>query len=168
MLPSMGVNWISVAGAYGGYAPVAACTGTVVSRLLFHRLGGYDECLPLYGAAEPEFSVRTWLSGHEIINVAELAIRHRFRPKAAHDKFISSIATVLRRNYLRFACCYLPPELLTKTYKYHANVAPEEFKRLLAELEAGGVWIQRARLQNWLPLDFRWFARRFGLMGSGK
>jgi glycosyltransferase involved in cell wall biosynthesis len=61
LLPSMGVVWLASPDEYDGYVPVSACTCTVIDRDLFFRLGGYDEALPLYGAAEPEFSVRAWL-----------------------------------------------------------------------------------------------------------
>lgn len=163
LLPSMGVSWIPMAGLYGGYVPVAACTGTVIDRALFHHLGGYDESLPLYGAAEPEFSVRVWLSGYEIVNVPELLIGHRFRPKAEHDKFLSSIGPVFRRNYLRFACCYLPEDLLAQTYAYYARAAPDDFDSCIAELVDAGVWSERAALQRRRVQDFRWFARKFSI-----
>jgi glycosyltransferase involved in cell wall biosynthesis len=163
LLPSMGVTWIPVAGVYGGYVPVAACAGTVIDRSLFHYLGGYDESLPLYGAAEPEFSVRAWLSGYEIVNVPELYIGHRFRPKGDHDAFLSANNSLLRRNYLRFACCYLPDDLLMQTFQHYKAIAPDEFNACLASLAATGVWAQREQLQRKLPLDFRWFAHRFGL-----
>jgi GT2 family glycosyltransferase len=164
LLPSMGVRWIT---GPIGYVPISACTGTVISRDLFHRLGGYDETLPLYGAAEPEFSVRAWLSGHEIVNVPDLAIWHRFRPKAVHDNFLSSIMPVLCSNYLRFACYYLPEDLLAETYRHYSRTCPKVFDSFTSELASGGVWARRAQLRGRLPRDFRWFAGMFSISVSG-
>jgi len=165
VLPSMGATWIPVAGAYGGYVPVAACTGTVIDRGLFHHLGGYDETLPLYGAAEPELSVRVWLSGYEIVNVPELQVYHHFRPSAAHDAFWASNSVLLSGNYLRFACYYLPDDLLARCFDYYANLAsaPRDFDNCIAKLNMSDVWLRRAELKQ-LPHDFRWFLNRFGLM----
>ena len=165
-LPSMSATWIPVPSAYGGHVPVTACTGTVIDRALFHHLGGYDETLPLYGAAEPEFSVRAWLSGYEIINVPDLRLTHRFRPRAEHQSYLASHGATFRRNYLRFACCYLPDEMLLQTYQHYFDLAPLDFTPCLTELEASGVWQQREQLRRALPLDFRWFARKFLIHSS--
>jgi GT2 family glycosyltransferase len=134
----------------------------VIDRGLFHHLGGYDESLAPYGVAEPEFSVRAWLSGYEIVNVPDLLIFHRFRPRDEFDAFLRSIDGAMRRKYLRFACYYLPEELLKETYEHYAAQAPDDFGACLVELEAGAVWARRAELKK-LPHDFRWFARRFNL-----
>ena len=163
LLPSMSAAWLPAPGIYGGHVPVAACTGTVIDRSLFHHLRGYDEALPLYGAAEPEFSVRVWLSGYDVVNLPDLLIAHRFRPRPELNAFLRSIGPLHRRNYMRFACWYLPEELLTRTYQYYSGLAPEEFPTCMRDLEAEGVWDKRAELKRRLPLDFSSFAHRFGL-----
>jgi glycosyltransferase involved in cell wall biosynthesis len=168
MLPSMSVTWVSAPRAYGWYAPISACTGTVIERDLFQRLGGYDETLPLYGAAEPEFSLRAWLSGYEILSLPELRIHHRFRPRAEHDALLASISSVQVHNYLRFACYYLPDDLLPHTCDYYAHLAPEIFHHLWAGLYSTDVWFRRATLSSQLPRDFYWFARRFPLLYESK
>jgi GT2 family glycosyltransferase len=165
VLPSMGVTWLPVADAYSGYVPIAACSCTVIDRSLFHHLGGYDESLPLYGAAEPEFSVRAWLNGYEIVSLPDLVIHHRFRPLAEYDAFRASIRGVMLRNYLRFACYYLPEDLLQRSYEYYFRLAPNDFGTNMEELAVQGVWSRRAQLSR-LPLDFRWFARRFSLTST--
>jgi glycosyltransferase involved in cell wall biosynthesis len=165
LFPSMGVTWLTNPGAYGGYVPVAACPCTVMDRALFHHLGGYDESLAPYGVAEPEFSVRAWLSGYEIVNVPDLLILHRFRPREEYDAFRRSIEGVMRRKFLRFACYYLPEKLLKQTYDHYAAEAPRDIAACWAELEASGVWERRAELKK-LPRDFRWFAGKFGLTSA--
>jgi glycosyltransferase involved in cell wall biosynthesis len=163
MLPSMAVIWLGRPDAYAGYAPISACTGTVIEREVFEALGGYDETLPLYGAAEPELSLRAWLSGYEIVSAPELCIQHRFRPRAEHDAFLADIAAVQLRNYLRFAAYYLPDEQLSRTCDFYARRHPDDFGRVWAELYAGDVWERRARLRQ-LPRDFGWFAEKFPLI----
>ena len=163
VLPSMGVTWLPIPNAYGGYVPVAACTCTVIDRTLFHHLGGYDESLPLYGAAEPEFSVRAWLSGFEIVNVPNLVISHRFRPEKERELFHSSNSSILLPNYLRFACYYLPEQLLMRSYRYFSELMRDDFEPCLARLEAEGVWARREQLKGF-PRDFKWFIRKFRLM----
>jgi glycosyltransferase involved in cell wall biosynthesis len=164
MMPSMGVTWIPVPHAHGGHVPVSACTGTVIDRGLFHQLGGYDETLPLYGAAEPELSVRAWLSGYEIVSVPELRIHHRFRPRTEADAWLASISPILVSNYMRFACYYLPDDLLAHTRDYYAHLAPGTFDQLWADLYGSDVWVRRATLSRQLPRDFRWFVGKFGLL----
>jgi glycosyltransferase involved in cell wall biosynthesis len=164
MLPSMGVTWIPLPHAYGGYVPISSCAGTVVDRGLFHRLGGYDETLPLYGAAEPELSVRAWLSGYEIVGVPELRIHHRFRPRVEYDAFLASITPIQVHNCLRFACYYLPDDLLARTCDYYARLHPREFSQIWTDLYGSDVWGRRANYLGHLPRDFRWFAGKFPLL----
>jgi glycosyltransferase involved in cell wall biosynthesis len=164
MLPSMSVTWIPVPHAYGWHVPVSACTGTVIERELYGRLGGYDESLPLYGAAEPELSMRACLSGYEIVNPPGLRIHHRFRPRVEHDAFLASITPIQVRNYLRFACYYLPDDLLIHTCDYYARLAPEMFNRLWTDLHGSDVWLRRATFSHHLAHDFVWFARKFPLL----
>ena len=159
-LPSMGLTWLPIATAYGGYAPIAACTGTVIDRGLFHHLGGYDETLPLYGAAEPEFSLRAWLSGYEIVTLPELQLFHRFRPRAELDAYLAAMGELQLGNYLRFACYYLPDELLARTCEYYARHRPDHFPQSWAALAHGDVWSRRAELAR-LPRNFEWFAATF-------
>ena len=105
LLPSMSAAWLPAPGIYGGHVPVAACTGTVIDRSLLHHLRGYDEALPLYGAAEPEFSVRVWLSGYDVVNLPDLLIAHRFRPRPDLTAFLQSIGRFTAAT-CRFACYY--------------------------------------------------------------
>jgi glycosyltransferase involved in cell wall biosynthesis len=165
LLPSMGVKWLH-AGAYGGYVPVTTSACTVIDRCVFHHLGGYDESLPLYGAAEPEFSVRAWLNGYEIINVPELWVYHRFRPKREYDAFRNSISDVLISNYLRFACYYLPQDLLMQAYQHYSTQIPDDFDSCMGKLVASGVWSRREQLHRTLPLNMSWLINRFGLTSA--
>jgi hypothetical protein len=159
----MGVRWLSSPHAFDGFVPVAACTCTVLERAMFHALQGYDQSLPLYGAAEPEFSVRAWLSGYEIMAVPELLVFHRFRPRNVYEAYRRSISEVLICNYLRFACYYLPEDLLKITYDHYHQFAASRFDQYMLSIVSAGVWQRRHQLQQSLPRDFTWLARRFAL-----
>ena len=163
MLPSMGVTWLPTPHTYGGYAPVATWSCTVIDQALFHHLGGYDETLSLYGAAEPEFSVRIWLSGYEIINIPDLLVQHQFQPKPEHDAFRTSLGKTLLSSYLRFACYYLPEQLLFKSYEYFSNLLTCDFDRCMEQIVSKGGWTRRAQLRQVLRYDFSWLLRKFCL-----
>jgi glycosyltransferase involved in cell wall biosynthesis len=162
-LPSMGVAWLPVPNAYGGLVPIAACTGTVIDRGLFHHLGGYDESLPVYGAAEPEFSLRAWLAGYEIACLPGLEFAHHFRPRAEHQTYVAAMRELQLANYLRFACYYLPEDLLGRAREHYAKREPALFPNVWKRLAASDVWRRRVELAK-LPRSFAWFAACFPLM----
>ena len=162
-LPSMGVRWLATTQPFGGYVPVASCTCTVIDRQLFHYLGGYDETLPLYGAAEPEFSVRAWLSGYEIVNIPSLLVHHRFRPLKDRILFQEANVRVLLNNYLRFACYYLPQDELNRVVNYFAQIMGKSVEHCISELQDQGVWDRRLQLKTVHRKSFEWFAQRFKL-----
>src|SRR5258708_5717503 len=90
--PSMAASWLRNPAVYGGYLPVSPCSATIIPADLFRRVGGYDTGMPVYGAAEPEFSVRLWLSGAEIVAVSDLVLQHRFRPASERRPFLEAIS----------------------------------------------------------------------------
>jgi glycosyltransferase involved in cell wall biosynthesis len=156
-IPSMGVKWITDPARYGGYVPVSPCTCTVIARDLFRSLGGYDETLPLYGAAEPEFSVRAWLAGYEIVNLPDLLVSHRFRPAGTRSDFHTANQRTLMKNYVRFACSYLPDDLLRKSFEEFARtLGADAFDSCMEELVREGVWDRRTQLRMVLRRDFTW------------
>lgn len=165
-LPSMGVTWVSDPSRYGGYAPVAASTCTVISRRLFEQLGGYDETLPLYGAAEPELSVRAWLSGADVVLLPDLVVAHRFRPANERLIFYERYKSILLKSNLRFACSYLPELLLEPALGYFSSLMGPSFRHCIAELEREGIWGRRVDLRRLLHHDFSWLVRRFNLAES--
>jgi GT2 family glycosyltransferase len=159
----MGVQWIPSYGTFGGEVPVAACTCTAIEAALFRRLGGYDEMFPLYGAAEPEFSVRAWLSGFQVLNLPDLHVYHRFRFKSDREQFEAQNNLVLLRNYLTFACCYLPEPLLPRAFHYFSLVLGHHLRTFLADLEVSGIWGRRSQIKQSLPRSFDWYIDRFAL-----
>jgi glycosyltransferase involved in cell wall biosynthesis len=163
--PSMGVHWITSPDAYGGRVPISPCTFTAISRELFHEIGGYNESLPLYGAAEPEFSVRAWRLGHEIHVIPELVIGHHFRAPSRHRRFIESISPTLVANCLGFAGLHLPVHLQDLVLRHYRHRQPDEFDAWAATAERLRRDDARARLSRQCTRDFEWFAREFDVQG---
>jgi glycosyltransferase involved in cell wall biosynthesis len=164
-LPSMGVRWLKHPASFNGYVPVAPCGGTIISASLFRKLGGYDGELPLYGAAEPEFSVRLWLSGAEIRVLPDLILRHHFRARRSHRSFLARIEQILIRNYVRFGLLYLDGADAARMLRlYSAKCTPRQFRGILSELAQCGVWQRRAWLKGNLEHDFNEYLRRFPII----
>jgi glycosyltransferase involved in cell wall biosynthesis len=162
-LPSMGVNWLRDPAAFGGYVPVSPCTGTVLYKALFRRLGGYDTAMPVYGAAEPEFSVRLWLYGAHIVSCPRLVLRHRFRPAAERKPFLDLIGASQVKNYLRFGLLYLEGKDRQRMLDHWQRSAPDHYQACLRQAQAEGLWERRRHLRERLPWNFGWYADRFGL-----
>jgi glycosyltransferase involved in cell wall biosynthesis len=162
-LPSMGVRWLSSPQAYGGLVPVAPSAGTILQAELFHRIGGYDSAMPAYGAAEPEFSVRAWLSGAEIRTCPDVVLHHRFRPAEERRPFLDRIAPLQIHNYLRFGLLYLDDEGAIGLLSHWSRHAPAHFSEALRAAVAHGVWARRDLLRRVLPREFDWYAKYFRL-----
>lgn len=166
VLPSLGVHWITAPDAYGGCVPVASCAATAIASEMFFGLGGYDESLPFYGAAEVEFSWRAWLSGGHIALAPGWVVGHRFRTANERGRRLGPIEAIVRLNYLRLAAYYLPPPLLACTLEHYARQAPATRRALDAELERGDLWRRRDALRRRLRHPFEDYACRFGLVPS--
>ena len=159
----MKFHWLKTPRACGGYVPLSPCTGTVLHAALFRRAGGYDTEMPVYGAAEPEFSVRLWLSGAEIVSVPNLVLSHRFRPSQERRPFLDAIASLQVQNYLRFGLLYLEQPQIAQLLQYYASEFPAQFENAFRRTQSGSVWQRRQILRSRLPRSFTSFAERFGL-----
>jgi len=162
-IPSMGVSWIRDPRQHGGHVPVAPCAGTILSSELFRRSGGYDTAMPVYGAAEPEFSVRLWLLGAEIVAVPDLVLKHRFKPEHERQPFLDAIGKIQFCNYLRFGMLYLDRPRLTQMLRHYERQSPSLFAEALPRIVSGDVWHRRELLEKRLPLRFKSFVERFSL-----
>jgi glycosyltransferase involved in cell wall biosynthesis len=161
-LPSMGVSWMSNPYEFEGDIPVSACAGTVIYTALFKKLGGYDTSMPLYGAAEPEFSVRLWLYGAQIIICPDLVLWHRFRPAEERNPFIKHIEFLQIKNYLRFALLYLNNSDIKATLHHYFISSPTLFKQAMQYLETDYTIMKRKNhLQKVLLRNFDWYQNKF-------
>ena len=163
LIPSMGVDWIRDPRLFGGYVPISPCSGTVIATDLFRRAGGYDTAMPVYGAAEPEFSVRLWLCGAEIVSLPDLALRHKFRAATERQPFLDAIGKLSLRNYLRFGMLYLDRQRIDQMLHYYSGHSPSYVAEALQSLSSGEVWQRRRVLEERLPRRFSSFVDRFGI-----
>jgi glycosyltransferase involved in cell wall biosynthesis len=162
-LPSMGTKWLGTPYMFGGFVPVVPCSATILPADLFRRLGGYDVKMPLYGAAEPEFSVRLWLSGIQIFALPELVLFHHFRPRSRHAAFLGQFQEVFARNYIRFGLLYLDAPIAVQMLHFYAAGYPMKFRNMLAHVVNHGVWGRREELKRILRYDFADYLRHFSL-----
>jgi hypothetical protein len=117
----------------------------------------------VYGAAEPEFSVRAWLSGAEVACAPKLRVTHRFKGEGARDAFLARARLNLVHNNLRFGLCYLSETASLEMVRYYALKYPRHFRKALTLVAESDVWSRRAFLKSNLKFDFQWFVDRFDL-----
>jgi len=163
VVPFMGTYWNRDPVTGPTPVQIAACPATVLPRALFQQLGGYDEGMRLYGAAEPEFSLRAWLSGAELVLLPTLRVEHRFKPRRERQEFMSEVRPFMVHNSLRFGLLYLSEEGCLQLLRYHARKFPNLFDDAIRMVEASDVWRRRAMLERRLERPFSWFVQRFDL-----
>jgi glycosyltransferase involved in cell wall biosynthesis len=163
IVPFMGTSW-----NYGpvdglAYVPVAPCHATVMLRELFNRLGGYDSGMILYGAGEPEFSIRTWLQGAEVVVVDDLQVEHEFKPKEELAKFLAQVRPFWVHNCLRFGFLYLSDLGCMQMLRYYARAFPAIFPEALRRVNESDVWQRRSFLEGKHERSFDWLVDYFGM-----
>jgi hypothetical protein len=163
VVPFMGTYWNRERPADLSPVQVAACPATVLTRDLFGWLGGYDEGMLVYGAAEPEFSVRAWLSGVEVLALPELEVAHLFKRREERARFLRSVRLPLVCNAVRFGLLYHSEAGALQVLRYYALKFPHFFDEALAIVEQSDVWERRAQLERELDHPFSWFVERFEL-----
>jgi len=166
VVPFMGTHWVRQPVECQADMQVAACPGTVLYASLFRSLGGYDHGMRLYSAAEPEFSVRAWLAGAEIIAVPELVVQHRFKAPDERREFLDGLRPSMIHNSLRFGLLYLSEQAVLQMVRYFALKFPGQVQEAIGMLVGTDAWQRRAELQQQLRHDFSWFIERFALTDS--
>lgn len=160
-VPFMGTHWVRDEVLCQSEIQIAACPGTVLYSRLFRSLGGYDSGMRLYSAAEPEFSVRAWLTGAEIIAVPELVVHHRFKTPEERRSFLDGLRPSMVHNSLRFGLLYLNERAIMQVIRYFALKFPRQVQEAIGMLRNSDVWQRRTELQGQLHHDFSWFIERF-------
>jgi glycosyltransferase involved in cell wall biosynthesis len=148
-----------------GISPVqiAPCTATVLTADLFRRIGGYDNGMLIYGAGEPEFSVRAWLCGAEIFVAGDLCVEQRFKQLDELSNFLAAIRHFWVHNCIRFGLLYLSELGCLQLLSFYARQFPNVFERALALVAESDVWERRKLLEHRLERPFRWFVDHFAL-----
>lgn len=162
-VPFMGTFWVRERPSKPTPVQIAACHGTILSRALFHKIGGYDAGMIYYSAAEPEFSVRAWLSGAEILSIPELEVAHRFKPKPERTEFLQGLRPYMIHNSFRFGILYLSEAAILQMIRYFSIKFPRHVHQALQLLNNSDVWKHRRYLQEHLLYNFEWFIAQFRL-----
>jgi len=163
VVPFMGTYWNKEPVRHPAEVQIAACPATVLSRDLFHRIGGYDDGMIMYGVAEPEFSLRAWLSGAEVILIPQLLVEHRFKPQQERVAFVRSVREQMVCNSLRFGLLYADEDGALQMLRYYSLKFPNLFQQALAIVDRSDVWRRRAQLEATLARPFSWFVEHFAL-----
>ena len=163
VVPLMGTSWNQDPGDGPTAVPIAVCSATVLTRDLFHRLGGYDDQMIQYGGGEPEFCVRAWLEGASVVLVPELEVQHEFKPREQFSRFLEGIRLFWVHNCMRFGLLYLSELGCMQMLSYYARAFPAVFQRALELVDNSDVWQRRAELERRRTRSFPWFVDYFGL-----
>lgn len=163
VVPFMGTYWNKQKVARPAAVQIAACPATVIERKLFQRLGGYDPGMRIYGAAEPEFSVRAWLHGAQIMIVPQIQVQHRFKPKEERQEFLGEVRPFMVHNSIRFGLLYLSDPGSLQMLRYYSRKFPQVIQAAMKMVARSDVWRRRSALQRQRRHGFEWFVRTFKL-----
>ncbi len=163
VVPFMGTHWNRERPAPLAEVQIPSAAATVISRGLYLRLGGYDPGMLTYGGAEPEFGVRAWLSGAQIVALPDLVVWHRFKPRPEVDAFIETVRERLVHNGIRFGLLYLSEAASLQMLRLYARQFPSCAQKGIRLVAQSDVWMRRRHLERNLRHDFRWFVSRFDL-----
>ncbi len=163
VIPQMGTSWNMQRASSTAAVQIATCHATVLTRDLFHELGGYDTGMILYGGGVPEFSVRAWMRGAEIHSVAELEVDHEFKSRDQFAVFLYSIRHYWVHNSLRLGLLYLSEPGCLQVLEYYSQTHPEEFRAAMELVNDSDIWERRRWLEESQLRSFEWFAGYFGI-----
>jgi glycosyltransferase involved in cell wall biosynthesis len=163
VVPFMGTHWNYEPVSGIAAVQIAPCNGTVLTRSLFERLGGYDPGMLIYGAGEPEFSLRAWLHGAEICLVGGLEVEHRFKPQEEMLDFIAGVRPYWVHNCIRFGLLYLSEFGCLQLLRFYSQNFPNITPTALLMIEESDLWARRAFLESRRERSFAWFVQRFGV-----
>lgn len=164
-IPRMGTVWNGTASNdhHMHKVQIATCHATVLPRELFNELGGYDTGMILYGGGEPEFSLRAWLQGFEIVSVPGLEVHHQFKTRDEFALFLNSIRHYWVHNCLRFAMLYRSELGCMQVIQHYGKSFPEETQQALRLVDGSDVWERRSWLEERRRRSFDWFVGYFGV-----
>ncbi len=163
VIPFMGTYWNVVPPDGVQPVQVASSAGTIIYREAFHKLDGYDEGMRIYGGAEPEFSLRAWLSGLEIHSVPSLIVGHQFKSAETRKDLTAVRRVFMVHNNLRFGLLYLGEEMALRMIRLMAWEFPVHASEAFRMVDDSDVFERRAHLEKTLTHSFSWFGNRFGI-----
>jgi glycosyltransferase involved in cell wall biosynthesis len=162
-IPFMGTAWNHGPVDTVAHVPIAPCHASVMTRELFHRLGGYDSGMIMYGAGEPELSIRAWLQGADVMVVGDLQVEHEFKPKTELADFMSEVRPFWIHNCIRFGFLYLSELGCMQMLRYYSLQFPELFPSALSRVNESDVWQRRTFLEGQQQRSFQWLIDYFDM-----
>ncbi len=166
VVPYMGTWWNGKTPERLEPIQVAPCSATIIPNQLFRKLGGYDSGMRLYGAAEPEFSVRAWLSGAEILALPELELEHAFKDEDQRSSWVTEHRVDMIHNGIRFGLLYLSKKETLRMIRHYTLKFPGHMQEASKLLTDSDVWNRRAELQDKLKYNFNWYINKFSLLNQ--
>jgi glycosyltransferase involved in cell wall biosynthesis len=163
LVPLMGTMWNREYSLEDCAVAVSVCSATVIAKDLFKKLGGYDPGMLLYGAGEPEFSVRAWLAGAEICSLPALEVQHEFKPRSEFVEFLESVRLHWVHNCIRFGLLYLSELSCMQLLRYYARAYSSVTQEALGMVDRSDIWRRRALLERQRQRSFDWFVGRFAM-----
>ena len=163
VVPFMGTHWNQQHPEGFTDVEVASCAATALPRELFERLHGYDTGMLRYGAAEPEFSVRAWLYGAQILMLPQIVVEHRFKPPDERAAFLRSVREYMVHNGLRFGLLYSSELGALQLLRYYARKFPNLFASSIKRVSESDLWRRRAQIDHEQSRPFSWFVDHFRL-----
>lgn len=160
IVPFMGTNWNRKNPGHLSKVDIASSAGTVISSKLFKSIKGYDEGMRVYGAIEPELSVRAWMHGSVVQSLPSVEIYHEFKNKDEVNNFISQNRINMVHNSLRFGICYLDDERIFQMLRYYSLQFPEIIDDALTMIEKSDVWKRKKKLEKKRKYSFHWFCQK--------
>jgi len=164
VVPFMGTHWRRRRPLPGTPVQIAASPATVVLRETFEQVGGFDSGMRVYGGAEPEFSVRAWLSGARVVSCPDFVVSHRFKTKAERNALFATTRPHMLHNCIRFGLLYLSDTESLRMLRYLCAKFAAAAGDALHAVMTSDVWERKRYLADHLEFDFDWFAERFGLL----
>jgi hypothetical protein len=126
-------------------------------------LGGYDTGMILYGGGEPEFSVRAWMRGAEILSVPDLEVLHEFKSRDQFARFLNSIRHYWVHNSLRFGLLYRSEKGCMQVVEHYSKSFPAETQEALRLIDGSDIWERRSWLEEHQRRSFEWYVGYFGI-----
>lgn len=167
VVPFMGTHWVRERPEDFVKTQVAASPATILKRRLFLDIGGFDAGMNLYGAIEPEFSVRAWLWGAEILGYPDLEVFHYFKNKEERDGWLGEARPSMIHNAVRFGILYLPEPLIIEMLRLYAMLFPANVQEGYRSVNTKAAFKRRRFLSANMKRDFMWFCNEFQLLDQG-
>ena len=164
--PSLGTLWNRHQIFMDNLCHVACFPATAITRKAFYDIGCLDEGFKLYGAIEPEFSIRAWLFGYLIVHSSAITVWHRFKEDESRINFLKAMDFDFHYNYIRLGFLYGDHIHQAKMLGHWRNKFPSKFDFVIAKIDFDEITRRRKWLEERSILTFNALMSGFGFAVS--